>query len=135
VNLGLAVHENTHTLLTSNWGGSSSFFNEGFARYAESMATSPERDRAATREFLAAGRLPPLAEMLGMNVGADPRTDVGYPAAGALVRYLVDTYGLDVSRRVWRLQAGGNSDRAWAEVFNRPLAEIEREWMAWLRAK
>ena len=36
---GLAVHENTHTLIYRNWGGSTSFMNEALGKYSEAKAT------------------------------------------------------------------------------------------------
>jgi hypothetical protein len=104
VNFGLAVHENTHTLLGDNWGGSSSFMNEGLARYAEAMATVPEKDHVETLANIRKAKLFPIAEMLGMDIGRSPRTEIAYPAAGSFVGYLIATYGVDAVKNVYRLE-------------------------------
>lgn len=139
MNFGLAVHENTHTLLGSSWGDSSSFFNEGLARYAESAATTADRDHLATMAFLNNARLFPLAEMVGIDIGGDPRTVVAYPAAGSFAGYLVATYGLSSVRRAYELEAREPAARiandSWRMAFKRPLAQLEREWIEWLRAR
>jgi hypothetical protein len=71
VNFGSAVHENTHTLVGENWGDSTSFLNEGLARYAEAAATAPERDHLATAMFINNAQLFPLADMIKAELGSD----------------------------------------------------------------
>lgn len=48
---------------------------------------------------------------------------VGYAEAGSFVGYLIATHGLSETLRAGR---GGGS---WAEVFGRPLAELEEAWI------
>ena len=56
LNYGLAVHENTHTLINSNWSNSStSFLNEGIAKYTEALATDKDKNHLMTIEFLKNG--------------------------------------------------------------------------------
>ena len=49
---GLAVHENTHTLIYQNWGESESFFDEGIAKYAEAMAEDKDQNHNKVLQFL-----------------------------------------------------------------------------------
>lgn len=135
--LGLAAHENAHILGTRNWGGTTSFLNEGFGRYAEALATDPDLNDRQTREFLRAGKLFPLEELLTHNIGQPGlKTDVGYPAAGSFVGYLIRTYGLAAFKKVWQLEAREDGEKAksdsWTTAFGRPLAELEAAWRAYL---
>lgn len=139
VNLALAVHENTHTLLGDSWGGTSSFLNEGFARYAEAAATSPDTDHVQTMAFMRESRLLPLGTMTGMDVGSAPGTGIAYPAAGSFVRYLIGTYGLAAARTAWQLEGRPDSLRArnssWTRAFGRDLRTLELDWHRWLQAR
>ena len=94
--LGLAVHENAHVLIGENWGDSTSFLNEGLSKYAEAMAIDPAANDKATAAFLKGSKLAPLEKMLTMTIGADPATELAYPAAGSFVGYLIRirTYSL-----------------------------------------
>jgi hypothetical protein len=67
--------------------------------------------------------------MTGMNVGRDPRTEVGYPAAGSFVSYLVATYGLDRVKTLYR------RPDAWTEAFGKALPDLDRDWREWLRRR
>lgn len=127
---GLAVHENAHILLDQNWGGTSSFLQEGFGRYAEAMATGKDMNHRVTANFLKEARLFRLSEMVGINIGMDPRTHVAYPAAGSFVQYLVQTYGVSKLKIAW--QTPGQD--AWATAFGKPLLQLESDWLHWLAA-
>jgi hypothetical protein len=136
VSLGLAVHENAHTLLSDNWGWSSSFMVEGFGRYAESMATDPDRDHQQTRSFARQGRLLGLEEMSRMNIGPSAGTDIAYPASGSFIGYLVTAHGLDAARRAYTMEARTREEKAahdtWHAVFGRSLQTLEAEWRRWI---
>jgi len=125
---GLTVHENTHMLQYLNYGGSSSFISEGFARYTEALATDPEMNDRATNNYLAAGQLFSLKEMLNFNIGqTGPKTDIGYPAAGSFIGFIADTYG---QKKIKDLFTDPN-----LENFGKPIAEIEKEWHHWIKQK
>ena len=136
---GLAVHENTHTLLGLNWGDSSSFLIEGLGRYAEAMATDKDRDHRETIAFLGQSKLFPLVEMAAMEIGPSPRTDIAYPGAGSFVAYLIATYRLDAVKKAYQLEARSKADRqkadSWTAAFGKPLEALERDWRAWLGAR
>jgi hypothetical protein len=52
-----------------------------------------------------------------------------YLQGGSLVEFLLDAYGRDRFRRLWRL--GPDSI---ATVYGKPSAKIENEWLDWLKA-
>ncbi len=67
---GLAVHENTHILTYLNWSDdSTSFLNEGIAKYTEALATEKDKNHLATIKYLKEGNLFPLEEMVHFNIG------------------------------------------------------------------
>ncbi len=124
---GLAAHENAHSLLDDNWGGSSSFLSEGLGKYAEAMATEPGANDRETVAFLKQSKLLPLREMLTMNIGSDPGAEVAYPAAGSFMGYLIRQYSLS---KVKALYVGINRPDIWTDVFGAALPELEKNWLA-----
>ena len=136
---GLAVHENTHTLIYQNWGESVSFFDEGIAMYAEAMAEDKNQNHNKVLQFLKEGTLVPLDEMLDFNIGSgDTPTRIGYPASGSFIDFLVDSYGLSKLRNMY----GGNPDNLKEDLhdslentFKKTPEQLEQEWLMWLRKK
>jgi hypothetical protein len=133
---GLAVHGNTHTLLGHNWGGSSSFLVEGTGKYAEAMATDRTRNHRQSAALLKESKLFPLAEMVRMNIGPSPRTEIAYPAAGSFVQYLAETCPLSKLKRAYQLEGRQKEEQAkqdtWVTAFGKPLRPLEAEWLYWL---
>jgi len=131
-NFGLAAHENAHNLINSNWGGSSSFLNEGLGKYAEAMATDPVVNDRQTATFLKQSKLVPLQKMLTMNIGSDPATEVAYPAAGSFVGFLIRQYSLT---KVKALYQGANKPDIWTDVFGVALPDLEKNWIAFISSR
>lgn len=134
---GLIAHENTHTFTGYAWGESSSFLAEGVARHVEAAVTDPGMNHEETRRRLAQGEVPPLDAMLPIDVGSDALTPVAYPAAGSFVGYLIDAYGLDALREVYRLEGRSAEEKAavdtWTTALGKALPVVDREWREWLR--
>jgi hypothetical protein len=135
--LGLIVHENAHVLFERNWGESSSFLVEGLAKYAEAEATDPEDNHRRTLAYRRAGSWFALAEMVDFQIGLPGlETEVGYPAAGSFVGYLVETHGLSPLREIWRAQATAAERKrplaGWERVYGATLDELEAAWLSWL---
>ena len=136
-NFPLAAHENAHVLIDRNWGGSSSFLCEGIGKYAEAQAEDRDKNDRQTIEYLKAGKLFSLKEMLAFNIGMPGlQTDVGYPAAGSFVGYLIQARGLRILKDVYLLVArssdAGVSDGPWLKALGKPLADVQRDWLSWL---
>ena len=124
----LSVHENAHSLLRKNTLSFSSFFDEGIARYAEAMATDKSLNNKKTIEFLANEKLFPLEKMLDFNIGNNPEeTEVGYPASGSFVEFLIEKYGLKIILRL--------NNEALNPVSKKELIKLEEEWFKWLTGK
>ncbi len=133
-NFPLAAHENAHILIGRNWGGSSSFLSEGIGRYAEAQAEDPGKNDRQTIDFLKAGKFFPLLELVDANIGAPGlKTDVGYPAAGSFVGFIVRTHGLKALKETYvqvaKSEDGGKSDAPWQKALGKTLRELEREWL------
>jgi len=124
----LSVHENTHSLLRKNSLTFSSFFDEGIARYAEAMAANKDLNNKKTIELIANKKLRPLEEMLDYNIGSDPQeTEIGYPASGSLVEFLIEKYGKKI---ILRLDKNATSPITKTEIIS-----LEDEWLGWLHKK
>jgi hypothetical protein len=136
-NFPLAVHENAHILIGLNWGGSTSFLSEGIGKYAEAQAEDRDKNDRQTIEFLKAGKLFPLQEMVAFDIGSPGlNTDVGYPAAGSFVGFIIQSCGLKALKEVYILIArssdGGKSDAPWQKALGKPLLALEKGWLGWL---
>jgi hypothetical protein len=130
----LTVHENAHILIDRNWGGSSSFLNEGIGKFAEVQAGERDENDRQVLGFIKAGKLLPLKDLVGWNIGTPgPKTDVGYPAAGSFVGFLVGTRGLKALKETFlqiaRSKEGPESDAPWIKALGKPLAQLERDWL------
>jgi hypothetical protein len=136
---GLAVHENTHTLIYQNWGVSESFFDEGIAMYAEAKAEDKDQNHNKVIQFLKEGEMVHLDEMLDFNIGSgEKQTRIGYPASGSFIHFLVESYGLSKLRNMY----GGNQDEkqknihyVLENIFKKTPEQLEEEWMKWLQKK
>ncbi|MFQ5632171.1 MAG: hypothetical protein ACE5I1_25660 [bacterium] len=134
---GLAVHENMHTLAALNWGGSSSFLSEGIAKHAEALATNKDDNHLQTVKYMKEGKLYPLKEMVRFNIGIGGlQTQVGYPAAGSFVGFLLEAYGLSASKNAYSLENRTSEEKekenSWKKAYGKSLQELEKQWHSWL---
>jgi hypothetical protein len=136
---GLAVHENAHTLIGQHWSGSTSFMTEGIGKYAEAMATDKSANHRRTLKELQEGKLFPLDEMATINIGSDPRTEIAYPAAGSFVQFLIDRYSLKTLKVVYEGEGqrsiGKTKEDPWIAAYGKPLSDLEREWLDFVKAQ
>lgn len=135
--IGLAAHENAYILSKLNWGDSTSFMNEGVGKYAEAMAAGDNRNNLRTVAFLKENKLFPLEDMLGFQIGITGlKTDVGYPAAGSFVGFLIRSYGLQAFKEAFRLENRNFEEKlsqdTWQKAYSKSIQELEKEWLTWL---
>ena len=140
LDLGTAVHENTHILTYQNWGGSSSFMNEGIAKYTEALATDKNINHKKTVAFLKDGLLFPLEEMLSFKIGVTGiKTDVGYPASGSFIGFLAEEFGLKSVIEALQLESRSDEEKeakdTWIQVCGKTVSELDQEWRDWLMGK
>jgi hypothetical protein len=136
---GLAIHENTHTLIYKNWGESVSFFDEGIAMYAEAMAEDKDQNHNKVLQFLKEGEMVHLDEMLDFNIGSgDKPTRIGYPASGSFIHFLVESYGLSTLRNLYCGNQGEKQENilyVLENIFQKTPEQLEEEWLKWLQKK
>jgi hypothetical protein len=102
------------------------WLREGVAAAAEDLyVTYSYRGMAA--QWLAEGTILPLDTLVNRFYQVDDLA--AYLQSGSLVNYLLDQYGSDPFRLVWR-----EGPSAFERVYGRTAAQIESEWHAWLRA-
>jgi hypothetical protein len=121
-------------------------FSEGFATYASELLGSdalallgaPGRkiDQAAC-EASRGGRLFSLTDLFALpDIGSvESRSEVSYPQSASVVKFLIETYGIDRFRAGYReLQDVGDSTtvRTNREIFGRTFEPIERLEPRWL---
>lgn len=135
--LGLAVHENMHTLASLNWGSSSSFLSEGIAKHAEALATNKDDNHLQSIKYMKEGKLFPLEELLTFDIGVSGlKTQVGYPAGGSFVGFLIEAYGLSAFKNVYALESRPPEEKekenSWEKAYGKSLQVLEKEWHHWL---
>ncbi len=102
------------------------WLREGIAAAAEDRYLSYSY-RGMAAQWLAEGTILPLDTLVQRFYQVDDLE--AYLQSGSLVAYLLERYGTDRFRQVWR---GGPS--AFVRAFGRTATEIEADWHAWLRA-
>jgi len=75
--------------------------------------------------------------MVDFNIGSSGlKTQVGYPASGSFVAFLMETYGLEAMKKVTQLEGRSPKERkktdSWQKSFGKHLSELEKEWLYWL---
>ncbi|NIM49875.1 MAG: hypothetical protein GTO22_11625 [Gemmatimonadales bacterium] len=143
-------HELVH-ILAGELGNPPALFGEGLAVYvSERLGADALRflghpgrkvdDVAGT--YHRQGELIPLEELFAFTEIGSPesRPPIAYPQAASVVKFLVETYGIEAFRRAYgKLRSSSQSEtiennrRAFREVFGRPLPEVERAWLERLR--
>lgn len=102
------------------------WLREGIAAAAEDLyVTYSYRGMAA--QWLAEGTILPLDTLVHRFYEVDDLA--GYLQSGGLVNYLLEQYGSQRFRIVWRDGAG-----AFERAYGRTASQIESEWHTWLRA-
>jgi hypothetical protein len=133
----LIVHENTHTLINNHWGPSSSFLDEGIAKYAEDRVAYPGQNVKQTRKYLEEGKLLPLKELVRYRIGKDsPKTPIAYAASGCFVEFFMEKYGKEKLKALYQHEGEAISQELspgnWESVIGKSLSEMEEEWLKWL---
>lgn len=106
----------------------------GTAAYFQSENGEPQY-RVRVREALQRGELLPLTTSLEADCRTTTRVDI-YNQWASFVEYLSVTYGrerLDATYRSSTGRPAGSSD--YRRVYGKPLAELEREWLEWVRTQ
>jgi hypothetical protein len=133
----LAVHENTHSILGRNWGGTSSFISEGFGKYSEAMASDKDKNHKEVVDFLKTSKLVPLSKLVIVDIGSAVETPIAYPAAGSFIHYLIGEYSLAKVKAAYQREGNKRDDSGpdtWRAVFDKSLQDLEREWLFSLAA-
>ena len=132
------THEQTHILDSKLTAQRPALMAEGLAVYVAGGHFKPNEDlmqRAAA--LLALGRYIPLGELADNFYPSQHET--GYVEGGALVTYLVQTYGWDQFKQFYGSFRSGPDrhvlDTALQANFGKNLSQIEADWLAALRAR
>ena len=98
---------------------------EGLAVAVDWPGGSYERmtPHESVRVLQAMGRRPSIAQLLSLQFFTFSSA-AGYTTAGSFLKFLLDTYGAEPLRAIYR--NGGEFD----EAYGKPLAALEAEWLA-----
>jgi hypothetical protein len=136
-------HEPVH-LYTSLFGQAVGLFNEGIAvafqtdpaanDFVARWSGEPVHDVA--RRFQSQGRLAPIASMLATSDFLRVPDDVRYPEAGSFVRYLLDTYGLELMKSFFRLSSAEDPSETvrenFEQIYGTTVDQASGDWLRFL---
>lgn len=122
-------HEIFHLISMNLWGAPEPWIREGSAVYADD--TCRQYDEAAdtlSAYLLRENRLLPLQDVL-VNFAAVSRENdlIAYMEAGSFFGFLMDTYGREAVRQIWRRGAESLGD-----VTGHDVRDLESAWRAHL---
>jgi len=110
------------------------WFDEGVAVWTSGKI--PLYDQGDFRRAVAAGTLPPLADLTDAFPLDPTARGIAYEQSESFVRYLVRRYGEDAIRRILRSAARGvEFDAAVQEAVGADLAGLERRWLDSIRSR
>lgn len=136
--VNIMAHEMVHQLEQDRYGPahlqSDLMLSEGMATYGAGtywLAGQPDF-RTFVKNQRAAGISYPLATPYsGLGIAA---MNALYYQWASFVEFLVQTYGRDQFDALYVTGAGDPGSADYAGVYNKPLADLEREWIAWVES-
>jgi hypothetical protein len=102
-------------------------------------ALERDADPLAGPQFRQDGRLLPIARIVETSAWRAQDANVVYPESGSFMRWVIDTYGLDGVRELYRAATGPNEAAAgvraaFATAFGISTDDAEQAWLAMLVA-
>jgi hypothetical protein len=134
--VAILAHEFVHQLAQDRYGAAhlraDTILAEGVATWGAGeywLGGQPDF-RAYVRGQRQAGSFYPLAtDYRGLGVGA---MNALYYEWASFVEYLIGAYGREQFDKLYASGGGGFGNADYAGVYGKPLADLEREWVAWL---
>jgi hypothetical protein len=133
---GLLAHEANHVILWNGLGrAGTTFFSEGLPSAVISEHTYPSGPTAA-HGWVARNitRVPPLQDLLDDDTFSNYPEDLAYNTSASFLAYLIATYGPSPLKAVHGATST-NIVRRFADVYQRPLAELETDWKRAIRER
>lgn len=140
----IAFHEYTHRVVDTI-SGVPLWLNEGLAHFYETVEFEPGRvllgvPNAPLRSWVVGAAHPPLTEVLTATLTSslyrDPeQTQLFRSLSWALVHYLLVDQRAAAGRLFARIKAGRPSTEAVPEAFGRPLEQLERDLVTYVRER
>lgn len=134
--VAILAHEFVHQLAQDRYGAAhlraDTILSEGVASWGagEYWLGGQADFRAYVRAQRQAGSFYPLAtDYRNLGVGA---MNTLYYQWASFVEYLIGAYGREQFDRLYASGGGGFGTADYQGVYGKPLAELEREWVAWL---
>ncbi len=133
----IGPHEDTH-LLSLPLGVSIFLFSEGLAEFMDERWYGKDIDIWA-KKYLKENKLYPI-EFLVENKNWDKVNDmIAYPQVGSFVRFLINTYGIEKFKKVYRRTSRQKILKENIEIieiiYPRPIEKLEKIWREYLRHK
>lgn len=131
----IGEHEDAH-LLSLPLGLSIHLFCEGLAQFMERNLFGRDID-VISKELLGQNKLYPVRDLVDNENWQKIKPEIIYPEAGSFIRFLINTYGWNkfkkVYRKLSRLNNFENNLKIIKNGFGKTIGEIEKEWKDYLR--
>lgn len=130
----IGEHEDTH-LLSLPWGLSIYLFNEGLAQSIEGKLFGKDIDDLSQKLMLK-NKLPSLKWLFNNKKWNRIKEEIVYPQAGSFVRYLINTFGLEKFKKVYKKLSKNKKVRENIKIvkrtYSKSIKELEINWKEYL---
>ncbi len=132
------IHEINHVMNAELGGRALRFFDEGLAVYLESedhtMKSVPVDILA--RDELSKGVFKGARDLMQPEVfnAAKLQKPDRYAVAASFVKYIVENYGMDRFKELYRQVSAGKRDEVFLRVLGEPLERVDKAWQEYLES-
>lgn len=130
----IGEHEDTH-LLSLSWGLSIYLFNEGLSQFMEGSLFGKDID-VLSKRLMKKNKLYSLKWLLNNKNWDKVKEKIVYPQAGSFVRYLINTYGLEKFKKVYKKLSRNkkvqDNIKIIENTYLKSVKELEANWKKYL---
>jgi len=126
----IGPHEDVH-LLTLPWGVAVGFFQEGVAEYMSGCVWG--KDKKPAEDFVLEGldlkKIPDIKNFFSHTFwteNADENIQYYYPLAGTFTRFLVDEFGLEKYKELYKSINRDNSQEENIKIFEEIFGQLDK---------
>jgi hypothetical protein len=130
----IGEHEDTH-LLSLYWGLPPYLFSEGLCQFMEGKLFGKDVDILSKR-LIERNKIYSLKFLLNDKNWDMVKEEIAYPQVGSFVRYLINTYGLEKFKKIYkklpRNKAFREKIKIIENIYSKSIQELEKEWKRYL---
>ncbi|WP_138205796.1 hypothetical protein [Haloimpatiens lingqiaonensis] len=126
----IGYHEDAHIISYTIARPKQAFIREGLAMYFDKMWWGIWNE-AWVKYYLDNNKLPDICHMMDDDNFFEYSCELTYPLAGAFIQYLIDTYGIEIFKKLYK-NLEEDAFKAFNEFYGRDLEDIQKEFMGYI---